>query len=233
VSRTARVAIVAFLGFNLSAYGAAPKHAHSSAELDAVAVVVNMETTESDSSAPEVQFVHARPDLDASFARCVARSLKSAHVPLRVVNREDLNSIAFPGVNQGSAPRSLASITLLLDNPTFQSRLAEAGIRYLAVIGGETHIGGTEGGIWCGGTPYGACIGAIWRDHDSDLSAVVIDIEAGQRAASERTQASDKSSFGVALIIPFGKPSFVDAKSCPKVGAAVAQTLAGLRDGSL
>jgi hypothetical protein len=65
VSRTARVAIVAFLGFNLSAYGAAPKHAHSSVELDAVAVVVNMETTESDSSAPEVQFVHARPDLDA------------------------------------------------------------------------------------------------------------------------------------------------------------------------
>ena len=86
-------------------------------------------------------------------AECVARSLKSAHVPLRVVNREDLNSIAFPGVDAGNAPQYIASITLLLDNPTFQSRLAEAGIRYLAVIGGQTHVGGSEGGIWCGGTP--------------------------------------------------------------------------------
>ena len=187
-----------------------------------------------DSSAPEVQFVHPRPDLDASFARCVTRALKSDHIPLRVVNREDLNSIAFPGVDAGNAPRSLASITLLLDNATFQSRLAEAGIRYLAVIGGQTHVGGSEGGIWCDGWGgYGGCLGAIWSDHDSELSAVVIDIEAGQRAASAKTQASDTSVFGMALIIPFGKPSNVDAKSCPKVGAAVAQTLAGLRDGSL
>jgi hypothetical protein len=72
----------------------------------------------------------------------------------------------------------------------------------------------------------------MWWDNVAGLSAVVVDVPARQQAHSAGVDASDTSFFGVALVVPVGKPSLVDALACPRIGSAVVDTLARLRRGA-
>jgi hypothetical protein len=216
--------LLVFVGLGVCGYPASAQEFAPHGASAAVAVVVSTETTRRDPHG-EFRYTQPRPDLDASFAHCVADALVAARVPLRVVDRASFNAVAFPGVDARNAPRSLDAIRLLLDNVEFQRRLASAGIRYIAVIGGGTEVSDTQGGIFCGGAGVGAgCIGVVWWDNTSKLSAVIIDVAARAQASSAAAEATDASFFGMVLL-PFAKPSLVDAVACPRIGAAVADAL--------
>jgi hypothetical protein len=209
-----------------------PRDTSISSVMPAVAVIVNAETTYAAARGPDFHYTQQRPDLDESFALCVTDALSSAQVPLRVVSRTTLNSIAYPGLDPRNTPRSNEAIALLLDNTEFQQRLANAGIRYLAVIGDATQVSRPDAAGFCAvGYGGGGCIGAVWWNHVAGLSVVIFDILARQQTVADAVEARDISLAGLALILPFGKPSFIDALACPKAGAAVAETLIQIRKG--
>jgi hypothetical protein len=208
----------------------APGSARRADPVATVAVVVNLETSRASDHAPDFLYVQIRPDLERQFAACVGRALAQQQLPMKAIDAGAMNQVAFPGIHARQAPRSIEALTLLWDNAEFLRRLDGAGIRYIAVIGGQTRVSDTQGGIGCAGGGAGAaCLGTVHWDNETGLSATVIDLLARRQAGSAAVQASDTAIFGMALWFPFGKPSFVHEIACPRIGAAVATALATLR----
>ena len=105
-------------------------------------------------------------------------------------------------------------------------RIEAAGIGYLAIVGGETLTSETKGRIGCfAGYGGGGCIGILWWDHESHLSALVVDMRSGSERLKEGVDAAGTSWFGILAAFPLAAPSLHETKGCERFGNAVASAL--------
>jgi len=85
----------------------------------------------------------------------------------------------------------------------------------------------TRGAIGCfGGDGGGGCIGSLWWDHESHLSALVVDMRSGSEQLKGGVDAAGTSWFAMLALFPLAAPSLHETKGCERFGDAVATALA-------
>lgn len=191
-----------------------------------VAVLINRTWVEQDPRGFVWDVAQHERAVEERFAACVRDAAAAQAVPVRVLTGTEFRAQAFPDLDPRAAPRRLEVLRALLPDPRFRARIEAAGIDYIAVVGGETRTSETQGGIVCvGGYGAGACFGQLWWDHESRLSALVVDLLRGAEALTQGIEAAGTSRFGMLAILPLGAPSLHEAEGCRRFGRAVAHTL--------
>jgi hypothetical protein len=144
----------------------------------------------------------------------------------RVITGTQFRAAVFPDLDPRASPRGLEALRSLIPDPRFRARIEAARIDYIAVVGGETRTSEMKGGITCvGGFAAAACFGHLWRDHESKLSALVIDLRRGSESQAREINASGSSWFAMLAILPLGAPSAHEARGCRRFGHAVVESV--------
>lgn len=160
------------------------------------------------------------------FAGCVSEAAASKDFPLRAITGTQFRAQVFPDLDPRMAPRGIDALRSLIPDPKFHARVVAAGVRYLAVLGGETQTSEMKGGMMCAAGPGGGgCFGHLWWDHESRLSALVLDALAGREATKAGIDASGTSHFAVLAVFPLALPSGHEPKGCARFGQAVVEVL--------
>lgn len=195
-----------------------------------IAVVVHSRWTEDDPRGFVWENIRDEEAAEQRFAACLRESAAAAGRPVRVVTGTQFRAAIFPDLDPRLAPRSLASIRSLIPDPRFRSRIDASGIDYLAVLGGETHSSELKGGITCvGGYMAAACFGKLWRDHESNLSALLIDLRLNAQTLAGEIAARDTGWFAMLGVLPVGVPSAHEGMACKRFGDAVAAAVRDIR----
>jgi hypothetical protein len=127
-------------------------------------------------------------------------------------------------------PRTPKYLSIVLKRRDFHHRLRTNGVRYIAFLGGTTRTSQPRGSIWCGGTPYGGCLGLVHWDKRSRLVASILDLDKAQDKQDKkelRSVADGSSVFGMFVIFPFGAPSNTVGDVCDGLGHRIAGYLSG------
>lgn len=202
----------------------------SDAEVSAsptVAVLINRTWMEDDPRGFAWEVHKEELDTEQQFAACVRTAASSKGVPVRVITGTEFRAAAFPDLDPRAAPRKLETLRSLIPDPRFRERIEAAHIDYLAIVGGETRTSETKGEVGCfGGGRAGACFGLLWWDHESRLSAVILDLRRGEELLTQGVDAAGQSWFAIFVAIPFAAPSLHEAKGCERFGNAAANALA-------
>lgn len=191
-----------------------------------VAVLINHRWTEEDPRGFVWDVLSEEKSKEELFATCVREATELRNMSVKVITGTQFRAAVFPNLDPRSAPRSLEVLRLLIPNQRFQQRIKDAHIDYIAVLGGETHTSETRGDIGCyGGYGGGACFGLLWWDHETHLSALVVDMRSGVTQLQEGSEASSTSWFAMLAFIPVAMPATNEATGCKNFGRAVAQSL--------
>lgn len=192
-----------------------------------VAVLINRTWVEEDPRGFAWEVSKDELATEQRFAACVSEAAAASGFPLQVITGTHFRTKVFPDLDPRATPRGIEALRSLIPEPRFRQRVGAAGIRYLAVLGGETRTSETKGGIVCvGGYGGGGCFGHLWWDHESRLSALVIDVLAGNEWAKEGIDTSGTSRFTMLAILPVALPSGHEVSGCARFGRAVTETLA-------
>lgn len=215
-----------FLNGCTSLDGNAGLRAAGEASAPVVAVLINRTWVEQDPRGFVWEVSKDEQAVEEQFSACLRQAASSMAMPVRVITGTQFRAVAFPDLDPRAAPRSMEVLRSLIPDPRFRERIETAGIRYIAVVGGQTHTSETQGGIACvGGYGGGGCFGYLWWDHASRLSALVVDMQSGAESLTQGIDAAGRSGFAVLGIIPLGAPSLHETKGCERFGRAVAETL--------
>jgi len=225
VSRFPFIALLAFIGLS-GLVGCASQLNERDSAVPGVAVLINRTWVEQDPRGFAWEVSKDEQAMETQFATCVRQAASSTGVPIRVITGSEFRAVAFPDLDPRAAPRSMEVLRSLIPDPRFRERVHAAGIRYLAIVGGQTHTSATQGGIVCvGGYGGGGCFGHLWWDHASRLSALVVDMQSGAESLTQGIDAAGRSGFAVLGIFPLAAPSSHEAEGCERFGQAVAGTL--------
>lgn len=191
-----------------------------------VAVLVNRTWVEQDPRGFAWEVSKDEQAMEEQFAACVSQAASSMDVPVRVITGTQFRAQAFPDLDPRAAPRGKEALRSLIPDRRFRKRIETAGIGYLAIVGGETLTSETKGRIGCfAGYGGGGCIGILWWDHESHLSALVVDMRSGSERLNEGVDAAGTSWFGMLAAFPLAAPSLHETKGCERFGSAVASAL--------
>ncbi len=192
-----------------------------------VAVLVNRTWVEEDSRGFVWERRQEERVVEEQFAACVKSAASVRKFALRVMTGSDFRAAVFPDLDARAAPRRIETLRSLIPDPRFRERIEAARIDYLAIVGGETRTSETQGGVGCaGGYGGGGCFGLLWWDHQSRLSALIVDLRARLEQLSEGVEASGVSWFAIFAVLPFAMPSVHEAIGCERFGHAVTAVLA-------
>lgn len=193
----------------------------------AIAVLINRTWLEDDPRGFAWEVRKEERDTEEHFAACVRSAASVKGVSVRVITGTEFRAAVFPDLDPRSAPRKIETLRSLIPDARFRERIEAAHIDYLAVVGGETHTSQTQGGIGCfGGPRAAACFGLLWWDHESRLSAMVLDLRRGEEQLTQGVDAAGQSWFAMFVAFPLAVPSLHEARGCERFGKAVASALA-------
>lgn len=192
-----------------------------------VAVLINRTWLEDDPRGFTWEVRKDERDTEEQFAACVRTAASSKGVSVRAITGTEFRAAAFPDLDPRSAPRKLETLGSLILEPRFQERIQTAKVNYLAIVGGETRTSETKGGVGCAGSGPGVlCLGLLWWDHESQLSALILDLRRGERRLTEGLDVAGRSWFALFQVLPLAAPSLHEARGCERFGNAVANALA-------
>jgi hypothetical protein len=191
-----------------------------------VAILINHQWIEEDPRGFVWEVRKKEQDTEEQFAACVRQEVASSNMSVKVITGTQFRAIVFPDIDPRSAPRSMEALRSLIQDQRFRKRVEKGHIDYIAVLGGETRTSETKGGIaFIGGGPGAAIIGALWWDHESRLSSLVIDLRRGLEQLQKADDASGTSWFAIFDFIFIAAPSFHETKGCENFGHAAVQAL--------
>lgn len=192
-----------------------------------VAVLINRTWLEDDPRGFAWEVRKEERDTEEQFTACVRSAVSSRGVSVRAITGTEFRAVAFPDLDPRAAPRRVEMLRSLIPDPRFRERIEAAHINYLAIVGGETRTSETKGGVGCfAGYGGGGCFGLLWWDHESRLSALIVDLRGGTERLTEGVDASGQSWFAIFVAFPVAAPSTHEAKGCERFGHAVATALA-------
>jgi hypothetical protein len=191
-----------------------------------VAVLINRTWLEDDPRGLTWEVRKDERDTEEQFAACVRTAASSKGVSVRAITGTEFRAAVFSDLDPRSAPRKLETLRSLIPEPRFQERIQAAKIDYLAIVGGETRTSETKGGVGCaGGGPAAVCLGLLWWDHESRLSALILDMRRGEGRLTQGIDVAGRSWFALFQVLPIAAPSLHEARGCERFGNAVASAL--------
>lgn len=148
---------------------------------EAIAVLLNRYQEGEDENKHMVSSVDAA-EIERELGHCLAEALRTRAPELRVIEPSEFAERVFPGVPLQRVPRSPESIVDLASNPEFRARTQALGVRFIVIATGATQMPSQGGGGCFGGFGVGGCLVLVIWDRDSQLAALVLDLESGKAA---------------------------------------------------
>lgn len=155
-------------------------------------------------------------ETDRDFVNCVGDKMDGGEVSV-MAEQEFIDAI-YPWFEPRTAPRGLARLTRLLEEPVIRKKVDTAGIRYLVWLDGSTETQGQTGSMSCTlGPAGGGCLGFSLWEKASVYEAIVWDLVELTEKARVRVD-SEGTSYLIGVIAPIPLLSPVKSDACAGLG---------------
>ncbi|MFT5579670.1 MAG: hypothetical protein ACI9WS_002430 [Paraglaciecola psychrophila] len=154
------------------------------------------------------------------FSNCVG-DVMTSNSTLTVMPELEFIDAFYPWFEPRVAPKSLARLKRLLEEPLLSSKLEELNVRYMVWIDGETHTVDSSGSMGCSIGPGGAgCFGFSSWDDESTYEAIVWDLVTFKEKGRVSVD-SVGTSYVVGVVIPVPFMARVQNEACIGMGKQV------------
>ena len=140
---------------------------------------------------------------ESGLADCLAKELAAKPSLYTLIPAEMYTRAAYPSLPDELVPRTPEYVRIALTNDGVQERIRSLELDYLIYILGTTELEHDWGDVLCGvGYGGGGCLGIVNIDKRSNISAVVVDVDATQEMISVGAQSSGELVIAVLGILP-------------------------------
>jgi hypothetical protein len=155
-------------------------------------------------------------ETDREFITCIANKIKGGQVD--VIEEQDFIDAIYPWFEPRTAPKGLARLQRLLQQPFIKAEIDRQGVRYLIWLDGSTETKGNAGSISCAvGPAGGGCFGFAKWDKVSVYEAVVWDLQLLEEKGRLRVD-SEGSSYLIGAVAPIPLLTPVKSDACSSLG---------------
>ncbi len=178
-------------------------------------------------------------DENALFS-CTSEAVREVSPTVKIIPPHEFRRIAFPDLASDDALTSAdkyAFDNIMHGWPGGQEQreqLLQAGIRSVIAADAWTTMGSPEKWGGCAGNAMGAaCLGGIWWDRHSQITAEILDLKEKRQVGTVQAESSGTPWIAVFLWLPIGAPAFTQTGLCGDLGDELAKFLAGESTSSL
>ncbi len=140
---------------------------------------------------------------ETGLADCLISELADRQNQYDLLPAATFKRAAFPNLSADLAPNSPEYVKLALTHPDVQERLQALRVKYIIYIAGTTEVTHDWGEIICDVTIGGpACVGIVVFDQTSELSAMIMDIQASGSITNVMATSEGKPWLVVLGILP-------------------------------
>ncbi len=164
--------------------------------------------------------------LQVDLERCAQHAIADRIPSLRLVPHTELATALTPNLPPGAAPLSMASLGVLLGEPSFRETVDRLSLRYIVIVAGDTEIAAHH--AWIAGTAFnvGAVLGVSTWEKRTGISAVILDFRHPTGQTELEVQSSGKSWVGGILPLAVGYRANTEGKACREIADQIAEALA-------
>jgi hypothetical protein len=151
--------------------------------------------------------------------------MQAASSKTRYMSATEIRNAFFPWLEPHLAPNGIKGWVDLLSKAKVRERIASLKLRYLVVVAGTTETKNAEG-LMFGGASYGGggIFGFLQWDKNTDLTAVVWDLQQGQKAANFNVTAKG-TALVPAFVLPIPLIPPTQTIACNELGQKLMQVL--------
>jgi hypothetical protein len=170
----------------------------------------------------ETQIDPVQVDLE----RCAQHAIADSVPSLRLVPHTELASALTPDLPQGAAPLSMASLRVLLGDPSFRETVDRLSLRFIVIVAGDTEIAAHH--AWIAGAVYGgaAVMGVSTWEKRTGVSAVILDLRRPTGQTELEVRSSGTSWVGGILPLAVGYRASTEEQACRQIADQIAEALA-------
>jgi hypothetical protein len=156
-------------------------------------------------------------ETDNEFIHCVAKHLKN--VEIQVLDQQQFIDAIYPWFEPRTAPKSLARLKRLLQQPLVMTEIDRLSVRYLVWIDGLTETQEKSGSISCAiGPSGGGCLGYTQWSKLSNYESTVWDLQLLEEKGRLRVD-SEGTSYLIGAIAPIPLLTPVKNDACNSMGS--------------
>ena len=155
-------------------------------------------------------------ETDREFISCIANKIKGGNVD--VLEEQDFIDAIYPWFEPRTAPKGLARLKRLLQQPFIKAEIDRQRVRYLIWMDGSTETQGNAGSISCAvGPAGGGCFGFAKWDKVSIYEAIIWDLQLLEEKGRLRVD-SEGSSYLIGAVAPIPLLTPVKSDACSSMG---------------
>ncbi len=155
-------------------------------------------------------------ETDNEFIQCISTHLKSTDI--QVLDQQQFVDAIYPWFEPRTAPRSLARLKHLLQQPLVATEIERLSARYLVWVDGSTETQDKSGSISCAiGPGGGGCLGYAQWSKLSNYESTVWDLHSLQEKGRLRVD-SEGTSYLIGAIAPIPLLTPVKNDACDSMG---------------
>ena len=155
-------------------------------------------------------------ETDRDFVDCVGGKIRSKEISV-MAEQEFIDAI-YPWFEPRTAPRGLARLTRLLEEPRVRAQVTDQKIRYLVWLDGQTQTEDQAGSMSCAlGPAGGGCLGFSLWEKVSVYEAIVWDLVDLTERGRVRVD-SEGTSYLIGVVAPIPIISPVKSDACDGLG---------------
>ncbi len=158
----------------------------------------------------------ANYETDLAYIDCVTGKIQAAEID--VMDEQLFIDAIYPWFEPRTAPKGLAHLRQLLQQPQIRQQIDRQRLRYLVWLDGSTENQDTSGSISCAvGPGVGGCFGFAKWDKLSTYEAVIWDLNSLQEQGRLRID-SEGSSYLIGAVAPIPLLTPVKSDACNGMG---------------
>ena len=164
---------------------------------------------------------------EPSYTACVAHEISRGANPILVMGQAEFKDRMYPWFEARTAPSSAAELSHIFAQPGAQEKMAEARVRYLVWIDGDTITIKSGGSMSCTVSTVGAgCLGMSYWEEDASYEASIWDVESMIETGQISAEATG-TSYLAGLIIPIPILARPGKVSCKKLAHQLRDFITG------
>jgi hypothetical protein len=155
-------------------------------------------------------------ETDRDFVNCVGNKMRGSDI--LVLPEQQFIDAIYPWFEPRTAPKGLARLTRLMEEPVIKERVSRENVRYIVWLDGSTETQGSAGSMSCTiGPAGGGCFGFSQWDKASVYEAVVWDLVDMTEKGRVRVD-SEGTSYLIGIIAPIPLLTPVKNDACDGLG---------------
>lgn len=160
---------------------------------------------------------HTGNSTEEDFVDCVSDRLKGQRKELKIYDDDQFLDDFYPYFEPRTEPTSTQELPALLQSEAVSTALAQAGIRYIVWLEGETDFRDGGGGISCAVGPGAlGCFGLTWYEEGAVYEAAVWDLRSLRSAGRVSTDVNGMSMIP-AIVIPVPLVAPTQTTACKRL----------------